>query len=303
MRLRDILILCLVAFLWGFNFIVIRWGLDAFPPLLFSALRFAVCLVPIAFGVARPQIPWSQLLLLGTTLGLLVFALLYLGIHFGLGAGLASVVMQAQVFFTLLLASVVLGEELRARTIAASLVAFLGLALIATGGDASFTALGFALTLAGAFAWGVSNVLMKRLPPVNTLNLMVWISIVPPLPLLLASYVFEGPETISAALEGIALPGALTILYTSAISTIFAYGVWGNLMQKYSASRVAPFALLVPVAGLASARFFLGAELNTAEWLGAAGILLALVINTVGLRRPFAPPLLEHHRSLAARKH
>lgn len=303
MRLRDILILCLVAFLWGFNFIVIRWGLDAFPPLLFSALRFAVCLVPIAFGVARPQIPWSQLLLLGTTLGLLVFALLYLGIHFGLGAGLASVVMQAQVFFTLLLASVVLGEELRARTIAASLVAFLGLALIATGGDASFTALGFALTLAGAFAWGVSNVLMKRLPPVNALNLMVWISIVPPLPLLLASYVFEGPETISAALEGIALPGALTILYTSAISTIFAYGVWGNLMQKYSASRVAPFALLVPVAGLASARFFLGAELNTAEWLGAAGILLALVINTVGLRRPFAPPLLEHHRSLAARKH
>lgn len=303
MRLRDILILCLVAFLWGFNFIVIRWGLDAFPPLLFSALRFAVCLVPIAFGVERPQIPWSQLLLLGTTLGLLVFALLYLGIHFGLGAGLASVVMQAQVFFTLLLASVVLGEELRARTIAASLVAFLGLALIATGGDASFTALGFALTLAGAFAWGVSNVLMKRLPPVNALNLMVWISIVPPLPLLLASYVFEGPETISAALEGIALPGALTILYTSAISTIFAYGVWGNLMQKYSASRVAPFALLVPVAGLASARFFLGAELNTAEWLGAAGILLALVINTVGHRRPFAPPLLEHHRSLAARKH
>ena len=303
MRLRDILILCLVAFLWGFNFIVIRWGLDAFPPLLFSALRFAVCLVPIAFGVARPQIPWSQLLLLGTTLGLLVFALLYLGIHFGLGAGLASVVMQAQVFFTLLLASVVLGEELRARTIAASLVAFLGLALIATGGDASFTVLGFALTLAGAFAWGVSNVLMKRLPPVNALNLMVWISIVPPLPLLLASYVFEGPEAISTALQGVSLPGTLTILYTSAVSTIFAYGVWGNLMQKYSASRVAPFALLVPVAGLASARFFLGAELNTAEWLGAAGILLALVINTVGQRRPFAPPLLETHHSLAARKH
>ncbi|MBB4105591.1 EamA family transporter [Allorhizobium borbori] len=303
MRLRDILILCLVAFLWGFNFIVIRWGLDAFPPLLFSALRFAVCLVPIAFGVARPNIPWSQLLLLGTTLGLLVFALLYLGIHFGLGAGLASVVMQAQVFFTLLLASVVLGEELTGRAIVASLVALLGLVLIATGGDASFTVLGFGLTLGGAFAWGVSNVLMKRLPPVNALNLMVWISLVPPLPLLLASYVFEGPEAISTALQGVSLPGTLTILYTSAVSTIFAYGVWGNLMQKYSASRVAPFALLVPVAGLASARFFLGAELNTAEWLGAAGILLALVINTVGQRRPFAPPLLETHHSLAARKH
>lgn len=303
MRLRDILILCLIAFLWGFNFIVIRWGLDAFPPLLFSALRFAVCLVPIAFGVARPKIPWSQLLLLGTTLGLLVFALLYLGIHFGLGAGLASVVMQAQVFFTLLLASVVLGEELTGRAIVASLVALLGLVLIATGGDASFTVLGFGLTLGGAFAWGVSNVLMKRLPPVNALNLMVWISLVPPLPLLLASYVFEGPEAISTALQGVSLPGTLTILYTSAVSTIFAYGVWGNLMQKYSASRVAPFALLVPVAGLASARFFLGAELNTAEWLGAAGILLALVINTVGQRRPFAPPLLETHHSLAARKH
>lgn len=303
MRLRDILILCLVAFLWGFNFIVIRWGLDAFPPLLFSALRFAVCLVPIAFGVARPQIPWAHLLLLGTTLGLLVFALLYLGIHFGLGAGLASVVMQAQVFFTLLLASLVLGEKLAGRTIAASLIALLSLVLIATGGDASFTVPGFALTLGGAFAWGVSNVLMKRLPPVNALNLMVWISIVPPLPLLLASFIFEGPEAISAALQGVSLPGVLTILYTSAVSTIFAYGVWGNLMQKYSASRVAPFALLVPVAGLASARSFLGTDLNAAEWLGAAGILLALVINMASHRRPFAPPILENHPALAAREH
>ncbi|NTG05327.1 EamA family transporter [Rhizobium rhizogenes] len=280
MRFRDILLLATVAFVWGFNFVVIRWGLNAFPPLLLSTLRFVVCLVPICFGVERPKIPWSQLIVLGITLGSLVFGLLYLGISFGLSAGLASVVMQAQVFFTVILASVATSERLGRRTAVSICVGILGLALLAIGGAATITAVGFFLTLAGAFAWAVSNILIKRLPPVNTLNLMVWISVVPPIPFLIASLVFEGPSRIYDAIGSLTLSGAMTVLYMSLISTIFAYGVWGNLLQRYSATLVSPFALLVPVFGLACAWSFLGDKPNGMELAGAGMTVLALGINS-----------------------
>ncbi|MCJ9673283.1 MULTISPECIES: EamA family transporter [unclassified Neorhizobium] len=281
MRLRDILVLVAVAFIWGFNFVVIRWGLDAFPPLLLSALRFTVCLLPICFGLERPQISWSQIILLGATLGSLVFGLLNLGIYFGLSAGLASVVMQAQVFFTVIFASLFIGEKLHARTVISIFVGFFGLALIAVGGAATVTSAGFLLTLAGALSWGVSNILIKRLPPVKTLNLIVWISVVPPVPFLITSFMFEGRERMFNALASLSFPGTMTVAYTSLVSTILAYGIWGSLLQRYSASSVSPFALLVPVFGLGSAWHFLGEQPNGTELIGASITVLALAFNSL----------------------
>jgi O-acetylserine/cysteine efflux transporter len=279
-RYRDILLLTAVAFIWGFNFVVIRWGLDSFPPLLLSALRFAVCLLPICFGVRRPQIPWSQLIMLGTTLGSLVFGLLYLGIYYGLSAGLASVVMQAQVFFTLLLASLIARERPETRTAVSICVGFLGLALLAIGGAPTITAAGFLLTLAGAFFWAVSNILIKRLPAVNTVNLMVWISVIPPIPFLVASLIFEGPDRVQDAIASLSPTGVLTVLYMSLVSTVFAYGVWGNLLQRYSTVLVSQFALLVPVFGLGCAWVFLAERPSAMELTGATVIVLALAANS-----------------------
>lgn len=279
MRLKDIALLCLVSFLWGFNFIVIRWGLDEFPPLLFSALRFTACAAPIALGIPRPKIPWSALILLGITLGIMVFGLLYLGIYFGLGAGLASVLMQTQVFFTILLASLFLGEHIDRRGIVCISAGLAGILLIALGGGSSFTVVGFALTLGGAFAWGISNILLKRLPPVNSLHLMVWLSLVPPLPLFVASAFFEGGDTFIAALRSISAGGLAAILYTSAISTIFAYGVWGSMLRRYRTSQVSQFALLVPVVGLVSAWYCFGTSPTAVQMLGIVAIVFALGAN------------------------
>ncbi|SIR43810.1 O-acetylserine/cysteine efflux transporter [Rhizobium sp. RU35A] len=280
MRHRDTILLCIVALVWGFNFIVIRWGLNQFPPLLFSALRFAVCALPAAFGMPRPDIPWRSLLLLGFTLGFLVFGLLYLGIYFGLGAGLASVLMQTQVFFTVVLARLALGEKMGSVAMFCTVLGLSGVMLIGLEAGATFTALGFALTTGGAFSWGVSNVLIKRLPSINTLHLMVWISVVPPLPLLASSVLFEGPTQTVEALRSMTAGGLMTVLYTSFVSTIFAYGVWGRMLQRYSAGQVSLFALLVPVVGLTAAWYFLGSTLSPVEVVGIAAIILALLIST-----------------------
>lgn len=289
MRTRDAFLLTVVAFVWGFNFVVIRWGLNAFPPLLFSALRFSVCMLPIAFGLPRPPIAWPKLLLLGVTLGLLVFGLLYLGIYAGLGAGMASAVMQAQVFFTMALGSVVFGERLGALRGIALGLGFFGLLLVALHGGSQFSGLGFFLVLLGAASWALSNILIKTLPNVPAFNLMVWISIVPPLPLFVLSYVFEGHAAIADAITHVQWTGIVTVLYTSALSTVFAYGVWGAMLQRYPAHRVSPFALLIPVFGLACSGVFLGTKLSAADLAGPACILAALALN--GLAGRVSPPV------------
>lgn len=282
MRIRDSLLLVGVAVIWGMNFVVIRWGLNSFPPLLFSGLRFTLCAVPILFGVRRPEIGWRPLLTLGVTLGLLVFSLLYLGIHFGLNAGLASVIMQAQVFFTIILSQLAGRERPAARTRMAMIVGFCGLALIALPYGHHAAILGLCLTLAGAASWGVSNVLISRLPPVRMFNLMVWISIVPPLPLFLLSFIFEGHHEIAAALSGMSLQGAGSVFYTALLSTLFAYGVWGAQIRRYSNLAVAPYALLVPVVGMASAAAFLDRNMTAVDLVGAVLTVAALAINAGG---------------------
>lgn len=284
MRIRDTLLLIGIAFIWGFNFVVIRWGLDHFPPLLFSALRFAVCSLPILFGLQRPDIGWKNIIALGVTLGLLVFGLLYLGIYAGMGAGLASAVMQAQVFFTLAIGYAVLGERLTGSSLVAIGLGFSGLALIFVRGGQHAPTIGFLLVLGGALSWGVSNVLIKKLPKVKMLNLMVWISIVPPLPLLILSFLFEGESAILHAVESIEPRGFLTILYTSVLSTLLAYGVWGAMLQRYTAALVSPFALLIPVFGLACSTFFLGERPAPLDLLGPALIIVALIINWRGAK-------------------
>jgi O-acetylserine/cysteine efflux transporter len=288
MRSNDALLLIFIAFIWGFNFVVIRWGLNSFPPLLFSGLRFSVCALPIAFGVSRPKISWSSLILLGVTLGMLVFGLLYLGIYAGLNAGMASAVMQAQVFFTLALSFLVLGERLTRASAVAVAVGFSGLLLTFLRGGAHVQAtVGFILVLLGAFSWGVSNVVIKSLPKVRMLNLMVWISLVPPLPLFLLSYLFEGHGAMFKLIAHMQWSGAFAILYTSALSTILAYGIWGSMLQRYSAALVSPFALLIPVFGLTGATIFLGTTLTVPDLFGPALIIAALILNWIG-NAPFA---------------
>lgn len=282
----DGAILVMVAFLWGFNFVVIAVGLDHFPPLLFSALRFLICAFPAVLILPRPAIPWRDLIALGVVLGTLLFGFLFVGIHVGVPPGLASLVMQTQVFFTLLLGVAVLGERPRPLNWVALAIGFLGIALIATEQNRAGSGLALLLVLSGALSWGVANVMMKRLPRVNMLHLMVWISLVPPLPLIALSLVVDGPETITSALAGFNMSGLGAVLYTGLVSTVLAYGVWGRMLQRYPTAVVTPFALLVPLFGLGSAVLALGERYTGLDIAAGVLVLFALVLNTVAGRRP-----------------
>lgn len=280
---KDLLIATVVIFAWGVNFVVIKLGLHGVPPMLLGALRFALAALPAIF-VKRPQIPMRWLFAYGLTISLGQFALLFYGMYVGMPAGLASLVLQAQAFFTLIFASMFLGERIRAANVAGLLIAAAGLALIGMRGGHAMTITGFLFTLAAAAMWALGNIVTKRMGKVDLLSLVVWGSLIPPLPFLALSLIFEGAARIESSLATIPLISIFAILYLSFIATIVGYSLWGKLLARYPAGSVAPFSLLVPVIGLASAALFLGEGLNSAQVAGAALVMAGLVVNVFGAR-------------------
>jgi O-acetylserine/cysteine efflux transporter len=291
MRPLDLLTAVFVAFVWGLNFVVIKLGLAELPPLLFSALRFTVAALPWVFLVGRPQAPWRIVFGIGLFLGLFKFSALFIGMDLGMPAGLASLVLQAQAFFTVLFAAVWLKERPKRRHLVGMAVAFAGLALIAVEfGAAPQDLLGLALVVLAAALWGIANLLMKEARGANALNLIVWVSLVPPLPLLLVSLALDGPDTVSRALLGLDWTGIGAVLYIGLGATIVGFGLWGRLLSRYPAAVVAPFSLLVPIFGMSSGAFLLGEPLGPLRIAAAVLVLAGLAIVALPARAPTQAP-------------
>jgi O-acetylserine/cysteine efflux transporter len=280
---KDILSALLVVVAWGINFVIMKIGLHGVPPMLLGALRFLLAASPVLF-IKRPQVPWRWLVAYGLTISFGQFAFLFSALYAGMPAGLASLVLQAQAFFTLIFAGVALGERLRTQNFLGLVIAAAGLAVIGLQAGVAITVTGFALTLCAAVCWATGNIVTKKIGPTDLVGLVVWGSLIPPLPFLLMSYWLEGPQRIADALIGIDARSVFAVIYLAFISTIIGYGLWGRLMSRYPASQVAPFSLLVPVVGLASASLFLGERLSSVQLAGTVLVMAGLAINVFGSR-------------------
>lgn len=281
---RDALLAAAVATVWGINFVVIHVGLESWPPLLFAALRFAVTVVPAIFFVKRPTgTDWRLVAGVGLFMSAGQFGFLFVGIDQGVPAGLASLVLQLQAAFTLLFAIAILKERPDGKRLLGAAIAFAGIGLIAldrgaTGTKVPLTAL--ALVVVAAASWGVGNICSRIAQAPDALGLLVWSSLVPPLPLAAASLAFEGPDAARQALTHTTAQGLGALAYVVLVSTFFGYTTWNGLLKKHPATAVAPFTLLVPVVGITAAWVALG-ERPTPLTLAGAVIVLAGLARTV----------------------
>jgi len=288
MPARSIALLVLVTAVWGVNFVVIHEGLEHFPPLLFNALRFALMAVPAIFLVGRPRVPWRYVLGIGATLGVVKFGLLFVSLDQGLPVGLSSLLLQLQVVFTIAFASFALRERPRREQVAGAAIAFAGLTVIGIDRAASAPILPFALIVGAAAAWGVSNTLTRMAQPPDALALLVWASLVAPLPLLGLSFAFEGPAQIGDAMAGVDVAGVAALLFVALVSGLFGFAAWIALLKRHTAAAVTPFALLVPVFGIASAALLIGERPSALELAGAALICAGLAATLKPPRTPAA---------------
>ncbi len=294
MRVRDILAAVLVSTIWGLAFVATKIGLESFSAPQLTVLRFVIACLPV-FLVPRPRISWPLLIFIGLTLFTGQFLLLFLAYEAGIAAGLASVTQQTQAFVTVLLAAVVFRELPSLRQSAGMVVAFSGLFLIGLTIGADLPSLALVLALASAVSWAIGNILIKRAGSPEVFGLVVWASLVPPLPALaLTGYVLSA-SPLTPALDQVTWQSLAAALYLGLIATTLAYVIWGRLLSRYPAATVAPFALIAPCVGVVASSLAFGEVFGLLRYTGMALILAGLAIIVLprswfGLRRAQAKP-------------
>ncbi|WP_104990163.1 EamA family transporter [Deinococcus sp. NW-56] len=281
---RSLLLALLITFIWGVNFVVIKWSVSDAPPLLVAALRFAVAAFPAVLFVGRPQVPARILWGYGLAVGVVQFGLLYLAVQLGMSAGVASLLMQTQAFFTALLAARFLGERITPPQMLGMALAFGGMAVIGTASGGDVTLIGLGLTLVAALGWAVSNLLVRASGGANVFALVIWSSLVAPLPLAGLAVLTEGWGNVVGTLTDSGATFWAAVLFMGLGNTVLGFGVWSWLIQRHGAARIAPLSLLVPVFGMLASAVFYREAFPALKLLGAGLVLAGLVLHVLGGR-------------------
>jgi O-acetylserine/cysteine efflux transporter len=300
---RDTSLAILVATLWGFNFVVIDWGMGSVPPLLFAAIRFTVVAVPACFFIPRPPVPFRSVAAVGAFMSLGQFGFLYLSMHLGMPPGLAALVLQAQVVFTIVIAAFALRERPSMAQVAGVGLGVAGLAIVGcgvlgvfgghdgTGGRVTIAAL--VMCLFAGLSWGTGNVVSRAVKAPGGLALTVWSATVVPVPLAALSLVIDGPTAMARGLAHLGWDGVLSTIYTAGLCSLVGYAVFNRLLSRYPSGNVVPWVLLAPVVAMAAAWALLGENPGPAELSGAALLVIGVLTaqGTLRIRHHAAP----HH--------
>jgi O-acetylserine/cysteine efflux transporter len=277
--LRHFLLALAVVAVWGTNFVVIKLALGHLPPLLFAALRFTLALFPALFFLPRPTVGWRNLALYGVLIGVGQFGLLYLAINGHISPGIASLVVQTQVFFTIGLSMRMNGERVQPFQWFALALATAGIANIGMHTDGTTTVLGLVMILGAALSWAGGNIAAKEGKPANMLAYVVWSSAYAVPPLFVLSYVFEGGDAIVTSLRGASWATWAAVAWQSWGNSLFGYAAWGWLLARHPAATITPMALLVPVFGMGASSWLLGESLPAWKLVAAALVMGGLAVN------------------------
>jgi O-acetylserine/cysteine efflux transporter len=278
--LSHLLLALAIVAVWGTNFVVIKLSLDAFPPFLFAALRYTFAFLPLAFFIPRPKVSWGNMCAYGVAIGVGQFGILFFAIDGRISPGLASLVIQTQVFFTIGFAMFFAKERLRLYQAVAVSIAMTGLGTIALHTDASTTFLGLALVVFAGLSWGIGNTVSRRAGSINMLSYVVWASAFSLPPLFLMSWIFEGGwEQMSTSIISAPMGAWTGVFWQSWGNTVFGYAAWAWLLSKHPAAVVAPAPLLVPIFGMGASAYFLSEPLPLWKILAAGLVIAGLIVN------------------------
>lgn len=276
---KHLFLALVTVFVWGTNFIAIYLGLKELPPFLFCTIRFALSALPFVFFLPRPKAPLQYIIGFGFFNFALQFGLLFSGIHLGLSPGLASLVMQVQVFFSIGLAFLFFKEKPDWFKIIGSLVSFVGIGIVATHVGGDVTLVGLILTLLASLAWASGNMFTKKINAESPLALVIWGNLIALPFMAAASYFIDGTTAITHSLENISWTAIAAIAYVVYVSTHLGYGIWGSLIKMYPTSAVVPYTLLIPVVGFLSSAVFLNEYLNDWKLWASFFIMAGLIFN------------------------
>lgn len=285
MNRHDSALAAVVAAIWGLNFVVIDWGMGSIPALLFAAMRFVLVAFPACLVVPRPQAPWRVILTVGTFMSLGQFGFLYVSMHAGMPPGLAALVLQSQVVFTIVIAAVVLRERMSPGQAAGVGLGALGLIVVALGRNGHVGLGALLLCFCAGLSWGIGNVVARAARVPGGLGLTVWSAVVVPVPLLMLSLLLDGPHAMWSGLSRAGWHAGVSTAYTVVMSTLVAYGIFNGLLARHASHRVVPWILLVPVIAMGCAWALMAEAPDVAELTGAALLVVGVLVAQRGPSR------------------
>ncbi|MFD3537938.1 EamA family transporter [Streptomyces sp. NPDC058662] len=289
MKGRHIALAVLICAIWGVNFSVIKIGLQSVDPFVLAGIRFALCAFPAVLFIRRPDVPWRLLAGYGLVFGVGLWGVVNLGVHVGLSAGIASLVLQSSAFFTVFLGALVFRERLTGFQFAGAAVALVGLVCVVFITDGSVTLAGLGLVLFGAAAWSGANVILKKAGPRDVLGFLVWSCVFAPIPLFTLGLLTNGTAGYTELPSQLGPTAVASILFQVYPNTLFAYWMWNWLLKEYPVSTVAPLSLLVPVFGISGSMVLFGEHLSVLKSLALVLMVAGLVVGLYGARISTAP--------------
>lgn len=296
MKFKEHLLAVLVVLIWGFNFVVIRWGIEDLHPLTMTLLRFLLTAIPMIFFIKKPDVAMGYVLGYGVLFGAGVWGLVNWAVFIGMPAGLASLLLQLSPFLTVLVTVVVFKEKLRLTQIIGIAIAFVGFLTIcvlktntADGNTVSYV--GMILMFLAALFWSICNVIIKIAKPKNVVSFTVWSSLFVPIPILVLTLLYGmlNETAMDALLQLPSIKGWVSVLFQAFITTLFGYSVWNRLIGRCGLAQVAPYSLLVPVSGLFFGWIVYDETLSLFELAGSLLVLLGLLLLTVSFTRKSSP--------------
>lgn len=297
MKGKDLILALLVVIVWGANFTVIKLGLDGIPSMLLVAIRYTLVAFPAVFFIKKPKTNWKYVLFYGLTVGVGQFGCLFYAMEIGMPAGLTSIIAQLQAFISPFLGAILFKENIKPKQLIGFSIAAIGLVIIgiaSTSKGISSIPLGaLLLTIGAPVFWSISNIIARSASnkateneeKLDMLSLVVWASLVPPIPMLMLALLIDTPAILISSLLNLSFISIFAALYLAFVATLFGYGFWSVLITKYPLSKISPISLLVPITGLLTARIILSEELSKMQWIGVSIILLGLIVTNLDIKQ------------------
>ena len=276
----------LVSFIWGTNFVAVHYAYEMFTPCMLLTLRFLMCVIPWVFFVPKPSMPWKDVAIFALLFWVAQFSFLFIGIYLGAPSGLASLVMQTQIFFTLFLSIMLMAYKPKSIEILGVFLAFFGVVLVGFERFAYGNWVSLSLMIPSALSVSMANIFLRTHGKTddNPLSLIIWSSLIPPIPFFIGSLIFESPFDM---IEKFSFKAVGALCYTVYFSTVLAASLWAFLMRQYNPSQIVPFSLLIPVFGMGSAWLMLGETYSVYTWVASGLIMVGLVLNQLSHRMSF----------------
>ncbi|EGA66586.1 EamA family transporter [Vibrio brasiliensis] len=273
MKRNDLLLAIAVMAIWGFNFSMIKMGVTNVHPLLATAARFALAVMPAIFFIARPNVQWRYLVSYGLVFGVGIWGMASWSITAGLSSGISSVLLSTNVIIGMIVGVWVFKEQASTRKITGAVLAMVALLVLVMSTTGNVTLAGVVLIMIAACSWTLMGVIVKASKTTQAFAFNVWGMLFAPIPLVLFATALHGEQILWSALDNWDWSTTVAVLFQAYPTTLFGYWVWNRTLIKYPLSTAAPLTLLVPVFALISGYFMYDEVLSVAQVV-ASGLFL-----------------------------